>query len=135
MPSCSARWTSAWSGRGKVPRDARGTHVHMQDVYIASAVRTPIGKFGGVFKDLSPAALGAAAMRAALARAGLRGADLELYVFGNVLRAAHGQLVPRQAALAAGIPDTIDGYAVDMVCSSAMMAVSSAANTVRAGDD
>jgi len=106
----------------------------MQDVYIASAVRTPIGKFGGVFKDLSPAALGAAAMRAALARAGLRGPDLELYVFGNVLRAAHGQLVPRQAALAAGIPDTIDGYAVDMVCSSAMMAVSSAANTVRAGD-
>ncbi|MBV8461462.1 MAG: thiolase family protein [Candidatus Eremiobacteraeota bacterium] len=106
----------------------------MQDVYIASAVRTPIGKFGGVFKDLPPPALGAAAMRAALARVGLRGADIELYVFGNVLRAAHGQLVPRQAALAAGIPDTIDGYAVDMVCSSAMMAVANAANTVRAGD-
>jgi acetyl-CoA C-acetyltransferase len=64
----------------------------------------------------------------------LSGEHVELYAFGNVLRAAHGQLVPRQAALAAGIPDTVDGYAVDMVCSSAMMAVASAANVVRAGD-
>ncbi len=106
----------------------------MRDVYIAAAVRTPIGKFGGVFKDLSPVELGAAVMRAALQRAGVGGEHLELYAFGNVLRAAHGQLVPRQAALVAGIPASVDGFAVDMVCSSAMMSVMSAANVVRTGD-
>ncbi len=106
----------------------------MQDAYIVSAVRTPIGKFAGAFKDLSPVDLGAHAMRAALARAGINGAALDLYVFGNVLRAGHGQLLPRQAALKAGIPDTIDGYAVDMVCSSAMMSLMNAANSIRTGD-
>jgi acetyl-CoA C-acetyltransferase len=106
----------------------------MQDAYIVSAVRTPIGKFAGAFKDLSPVDLGAHAMRAALARAGIQGSALDLYVFGNVLRAGHGQLLPRQAALKAGIPDTIDGYAVDMVCSSAMMSLMNAANSIRTGD-
>jgi acetyl-CoA C-acetyltransferase len=106
----------------------------MQDVFIASAVRTPIGRFGGIFKDRSPVELGAHAMRAALERGGVSGENLDLYVFGNVLRAGWGQLLPRQAALAAGIPDTVDGYAVDMVCSSAMMSVLSAANSIRTGD-
>jgi acetyl-CoA C-acetyltransferase len=106
----------------------------MQDAYIISAVRTPIGRFGGVFKDLSPAELGAHAMRAALARAGVDGAALDLYVFGNVLRAGNGQLLPRQDAIKAGIPATVDGYAVDMVCSSAMMSLMNAANAIRTGD-
>lgn len=106
----------------------------MQETFIASAVRTPIGRFGGMFKDLSPAELGAHAMRAALRRADLSGSKLDLYVFGNVLRAGHGQLVPRQAALQAGIPDSVDGYAVDMVCASGMMSVINAHNTVRTGD-
>jgi acetyl-CoA C-acetyltransferase len=106
----------------------------MQDVYIASAVRTPIGRFGGMLKDLSPVELGAHAMRAALDRAGVEGTQLDLYVFGNVLRAGHGQLLPRQAALKAGVPDSVDGYAVDMVCSSAMMSVMNATNTIRLGD-
>lgn len=105
----------------------------MQETYIASAVRTPIGRFGGVFQDLSPVALGAHVMQAALERAGLRGAELDLYVFGNVLRAGHGQLLPRQAALRAGIPDSIDGYAVDMVCSSGMMSLMNAHFTIAAG--
>jgi acetyl-CoA C-acetyltransferase len=106
----------------------------MQEAYIISAVRTPIGRFGGMFKDLSPVDLGSHAMRAALERAGIPGSALDLYVFGNVLRAGHGQLLPRQAALKAGIPDTVDGYAVDMVCSSAMMSLMNAANSIRAGD-
>lgn len=106
----------------------------MQDVYIASAARTPIGRFAGMFKDLSPVDLGAHAMRAALERAGVAGVNLDLYVFGNVLRAGHGQLLPRQAAIKAGIPDTVDGYAIDMVCSSAMMSLMSAANVIRTGD-
>jgi len=106
----------------------------MQEVYIASAVRTPIGRFAGMLKDLSPVDLGAHAMRAALDRAGIEGKHLDLYIFGNVLRAGHGQLLPRQAALRAGIPDSIDGYAVDMVCSSAMMSVINGTNAIRAGD-
>ena len=106
----------------------------MSEAYIVSSVRTAIGRFGGVFKDLTPIDLGAHAMRAALERAGLPGDHLDLYIFGNVLRAGHGQLLPRQAALQAGIPQEVDGYAVDMVCSGGMMAVNNAAQFVRAGD-
>jgi len=106
----------------------------MRDTFIVSAVRTPIGKFGGGLKDLSPPELGAHAMRAALERAGVTGEQLDLFIFGNVLRAGHGQLVPRQAAFNAGIPDTIDGHAIDMVCSSGMMSLTNAAALIRAGD-
>jgi len=62
------------------------------------------------------------------------GDKLDLYIMGNVLRAGHGQLLPRQAALKAGIPSEIDGYAVDMVCSSGMMAVMNAATSIKAGE-
>ncbi|MEM1684548.1 MAG: beta-ketoacyl synthase N-terminal-like domain-containing protein, partial [Nanopusillaceae archaeon] len=106
----------------------------MGKVYIVSAARTPIGRFGGVLKDVSPVELGAHAMRAALARAGVEGKDLDLYVFGNVLRAGHGQLLPRQAALKAGIPKEVDGYGVDMVCASGMMAVMNAVQFLRTGE-
>jgi acetyl-CoA C-acetyltransferase len=106
----------------------------MEAVYIVSAARTPIGKFGGAFKEFSPADLGAHAMRAALERAGVEGKDLDLYIMGNILRAGHGQLLPRQAAMKAGIPQEIDGYAIDMVCSSGMMSVLNAATAIKAGE-
>ena len=106
----------------------------MRDVYIVSTARTPIGKFGGALKDISPVELGAHAMQAALERAGITGDKLDLYIMGNVLRAGHGQLLPRQAAIKAGIPNEIDGYAVDMVCSSGMMAVMNAATSIKAGE-
>jgi acetyl-CoA C-acetyltransferase len=73
-------------------------------------------------------------MQAALERAGVEGKELDLYIFGNVLRAGHGQLIPRQAAIKAGIPQSVDGYAIDMVCSSAMMAVMNAATAIKAGE-
>ncbi len=106
----------------------------MSEVYIVSAARTPIGKFGGSLMNHSPADLGAIAMRGALERAGISGADLDLYIFGNILRAGHGQLIPRQAAIKAGIPASVDGYAVDMVCSSGMMTVMNAAMAIKAGE-
>jgi acetyl-CoA C-acetyltransferase len=106
----------------------------MLDVYIISAIRTPIGRFGGVLASLSPVDLGARAMQAALAQAGLSGDALDCYIFGNVLRAGHGQLLPRQAALKAGIPETVNGYAVDMVCSSGMMSLMNATMAIRAGE-
>jgi acetyl-CoA C-acetyltransferase len=106
----------------------------MRDVYIASAVRTPIGRFGGALQDHSPVDLAAPVMRAALDRADVDGGGLDLYIFGNVLRAGQGQLVPRQAALQAGIPESIDGYAVDMVCASSMMSIMNGATMIKAGE-
>jgi len=106
----------------------------MKEAYIVSIARTPIGKFGGALKDLSAVDLGAHVMKAAVERAGIQGGDLDLYIMGNILRAGHGQLLPRQAAIKAGIPREVDGYAIDMVCSSGMMAVINAASAIRAGD-
>lgn len=106
----------------------------MRDVYIAAAVRSPIGRFGGALKDHSPVDLAAPVMEAALDRADIEGEALDLYIFGNVLRAGHGQLVPRQAAMKAGIPDSIDGYAVDMVCASSMMSLMNGASMIKAGE-
>lgn len=106
----------------------------MREVFVISAVRTPIGKFGGALKDFSPVDLGAHVMKAALERAKARASDLDLYVFGQVLRAGHGQLPPRQAAFKAGIPASVDGYAVDMVCASGMQATANGALAVKNGD-
>lgn len=106
----------------------------MQNVYLASAVRSPIGRFGGALKDLSPVDIAAHVMKAALERAGVQGSDLDFYIFGNVLRAGHGQLIPRQAALKIGIPKEVDGMQLDMVCSSGMMALMNAASLIRSGD-
>ena len=98
----------------------------MTDTYIISTARTPIGKFGGALKDVSPIDLGAHVMKAAVERAGIEANALDLYVFGNILKHGHGQLVPRHAALKAGIPVEVDGYALDMLCSSGMMSTMSA---------
>jgi acetyl-CoA C-acetyltransferase len=106
----------------------------MLEAYIVSAVRTPLGRFGGGLSSFSPAELGARAMKAALLGAGIEGEALDFYVMGNVLRGGHGQLIPRQAALKAGIPVTVDGYAVDMVCSSGMMSIINAATAIKAGE-
>jgi acetyl-CoA C-acetyltransferase len=106
----------------------------MTEVYIVAAKRTPLGRFGGGLSAYSPIELGAHAMKAAIAEAGIDPAILDLYIFGNVLRAGHGQLLPRQAALKAGIPATVDGYAVDMVCSSAMLSIINAATAIKANE-
>ena len=93
------------------------------NTYIVAAKRTPIGKFGGVLAHLSPVDLGAHVMKAVLDESQIPADALDLYIFGNVLRAGHGQLLPRQAALKAGIPPSVDGFAIDMVCSSGMMSL------------
>lgn len=106
----------------------------MNEAYIVSAKRTPIGRFGGGLSGFSPAELGAHAMKAALAAGGVAAENLDLYIFGNVLQAGHGQLLPRQAAFKAGIPTSVDGYAVNMVCSSGMLSVMNAVTAIRAGE-
>ena len=106
----------------------------MREAYIVDSVRTPIGTFGGALKDHSAVDLAAHVMKASLDRSGISGKDLDLYIFGNILRAGQGQLIPRQAAFKAGIPDTVDGFAIDMVCSSGMMSVMQAATLIKAGE-
>lgn len=106
----------------------------MQEVYIVSAVRTPMGRFGGILSSFSPVELGASVIKAALERGGVSGKDLDLYIFGNVLGAGHGQSLSRQAAIKAGIPKTVNGYGVNMVCSSGMMAAINAATAIRVGE-
>lgn len=106
----------------------------MPDVFVLAAGRSAIGRFGGGFKELTPPALAAPVMRATLKDAGVGGDQLDLVIMGNVLRGGHGQLVPRQAAFLAGIPKHVDALAVDMVCSSGMAAVMTAASQIKAGE-
>ena len=106
----------------------------MTETYIVAAVRTPIGKFGGGLKDVSPVDLAAHVMHAAVSRANVEPARLDQYIFGNILKHGHGQLLPRHAAIKAGIPVEVDGYAVDMLCSSGMMSTMNGATAIRAGE-
>jgi acetyl-CoA C-acetyltransferase len=102
------------------------------DAVILSAVRTPIGKFLGELSDLSAPKLGAVAVAEAIKRANATAVD-EL-ILGNVVQAGVGQALARQAALAAGLPDTIAAFAVNKVCGSGLKAVMLAAQAIRAGD-
>ena len=106
----------------------------MNDVFIVSAARTPIGRFGGSLKGWGPAELAEPVLAATLSQARVTGSALDLVILGNVLRAGRGQLVARQAAIKAGIPPSVDALSVDMVCSSGMMSVMTATAHIRAGD-
>jgi acetyl-CoA C-acetyltransferase len=103
------------------------------ETVILSACRTPIGAFGGVFNDLSASALGAVVIREALARAGVRPADVGDVVMGCVLQAGAGMNVARQAALAAGLPVEVPGETVNRVCGSGLQAVVHAVEAIRVG--
>ena len=106
----------------------------MQDVVILSAVRTPIGAFQGALAAVPSPALGAAALEAAIARAGVAPGDVEQVYMGCVLQAGLGQAPARQAALAAGCPPSTGAITVHKVCGSGMRAVMSAANDLRVGE-
>jgi acetyl-CoA C-acetyltransferase len=106
----------------------------MVEVVIVSAVRTPVGSFGGQFKDVSATELGAVAVRAALERAGVDGADVDEVVLGCVLQAGLGQNPARQAAIGAGIPKEVPATTINMLCGSGLKAATLAAQMIRAGD-
>jgi acetyl-CoA C-acetyltransferase len=104
------------------------------DVVIISAVRTPIGKFQGAYKDIPAIDLGAAAVRAAVARAGIDGALVDECVMGNVIGAGLGQAPARQAALRGGLPDSVGALTINKVCGSGLKAVMLASALIRAGE-
>ena len=106
----------------------------MNEAVIVSAVRTPVGSFGGQFKDVSATELGAVAVRAALQRVGVASADVDEVILGCVLQAGLGQNPARQAAMAAGIPKEVPATTINMLCGSGLKAVAIAAQMIRAGD-
>ena len=104
------------------------------DVFILSAARTPIGKFLGELADVPAPRLGAVALAEAIKRANVRPDQIDEVIMGNVVQAGVGQAPARQAALAAGLPDTIAAYTVNKVCGSGLKAVMLGAQAIRAGD-
>ena len=104
-----------------------------RDVYIVSATRSVIGRFGGALSLQSPAALAAPVLRSALDQAAVSDRLVDLILMGHVLGGGHGQLVARQAAKRAAIPDSVDAVSVDMVCSSGMMSLMMGAAFIQSG--
>src|SRR5688500_17609120 len=104
-------------------------------VYIVSAARTPIGKFGGALAGTPAVELGGVAIRAAVGRAGLPdGTPIDEVLMGQVLQAGVGQAPARQAALRAGLPVGTSATTINRVCGSGLKAIMLAAAEIRAGD-
>ena len=106
----------------------------MQEVYILSAVRTPIGKFGGALSSLSATELGAKAIAEAVLRAGIDKNSVDEVLMGNVLQANLGQAPARQAAIFAGLSPETKCTTVNKVCASGMKAISMGVQSILLGD-
>tara|TARA_Y100000589_G_C27166011_1_gene634788 strand:- start:723 stop:1901 length:1179 start_codon:yes stop_codon:yes gene_type:complete len=107
----------------------------MKKVYIVSAVRTPIGSFGGALSTISATSLGATAIQGAIERIGLNPNEVDEVLMGNVLQANCGQAPARQAAIEAGIPNSVPATTVNKVCSSGMKTIMMAAQSILLGDN
>src|SRR5437660_7192773 len=92
----------------------------MREVFILSAVRTPIGKFGGALASQSAADMGTVAARAALERAGVAAEQVQESIFGNARQAGGGPNVARQISIRSGVPKEVPAYTVNMACASGM---------------
>ncbi len=106
----------------------------LQDIVIASAVRTPIGSLSGRLGDLTAPALGAIAIREALLRANVPTELVDEVIMGNVLQAGVGMNPARQAALAAGLPDSVPAMTINKVCGSGLKSVALGAQAILTGD-
>src|SRR5262252_3072292 len=106
----------------------------MSRAVIVGAARTAIGAFGGALKGTPVAELGRAAIQAALGRSGAEADAVEEVIMGNVLQAGAGMNPARQAAIAAGLPESIPSFTINKVCGSGLKAVALAAQAIAAGD-
>jgi len=106
----------------------------MREVWVAGAVRTPIGRFGGGLSSLTAGQLGAEAARAAMARAAVNPRDVDEVIFGCARQAGGGPNVARQVAHRAGVPREVAAYTVNMACGSGLKAIDLAWRAVRDGD-
>ncbi len=101
---------------------------------VVSAARTAIGKFGGALSGVPAVDLGGRAIEAALQRAGISGDQVDYVIMGQVLQAGTGQITARQAAIKAGIPDTVPAITINKVCLSGLNAIALADQLIRAGE-
>jgi acetyl-CoA C-acetyltransferase len=108
--------------------------VFMKEVYIISAVRTPIGSFGGALKDFSATKLGAVAIKGAIEKAGVKAKLVNDVLMGCVIQANLGQAPARQAAKFAGLPNEVNCTTINKVCASGMKAIAQAAQSILLGD-
>jgi acetyl-CoA C-acetyltransferase len=106
----------------------------MKEVYIISAVRTPIGSFGGSLKPFTATQLGAIAIKGAIEKAGIKGEEIQDVLMGCVVTANLGQAPAKQAAKFAGLPDTVNSTNINKVCASGMKAIASGAQSILLGD-
>lgn len=106
----------------------------MREVVIVSAVRTPIGSYGGTLKDVSAVELGALVVKSAIERAGIKPEQVDEVIMGNVLSAGLGQNVARQMSLQAGLPVTTPAMTINKVCGSGLKTVQLAAQAIMCGD-
>lgn len=106
----------------------------MQDVVIVSGARTPVGRFGGAFKDLPASDLGAVAIKAAVERVGISPEDVDEVIMGNVLQADETGYTARRAMLKAGLPDHIPAMTVNRACSSGLEAINLAVQAIATGE-
>lgn len=107
----------------------------MKEVYIVSAVRTPMGSFGGKLAGISATRLGAAAIKGALDKIKLDPKEVTEVLMGNVMSANLGQAPARQAAMFAGLPNTVHCTTVNKVCASGMKAIMMGAQSIMCGDN
>ncbi len=107
----------------------------MKEVVIVSAVRTPVGSFGGVFKNVSAVELGVIAVKEAIRQAGIKPEDVNDVYMGCILQAGLGQGVARQVSVNAGIPVSVPATTINMLCGSGLRTVSLAAQTIMTGDN
>ena len=106
----------------------------MQEVVIVSGARTPIGRFGGAFKDVSASELGSLVIRSALEHANIRPDQVDEVVLGNALQTAEAGYAARLASIGAGIPDEVPTIAINRQCSSGLEAINMAALMVKTGE-
>ena len=106
----------------------------MKEVYIISAVRTPIGSFGGALKKFSATQLGAVAIKAALEKAGVKPELVHEVLMGSVIQANLGQAPARQASKFAGLPNEVNCITINKVCASGMKAIAQGAQSILLGD-
>ena len=106
----------------------------MKEVYIISAVRTPMGSFGGSLKGFTATQLGAVAIKGALEKAGVKPEMVNDVLMGSVIQANLGQAPARQAAKFAGLPNEVNCTTINKVCASGMKAISQAAQSILLGD-
>ena len=104
------------------------------EVFVVSAARTPVGRFGGALAKVPATQLGAVAIRAAVERAGLGGDAVDEVYMGQVLQAGAGMAPARQAALDGGLPEGIPATTINRVCGSGLKAIMLAAAAIKAGD-